>query len=236
MVEYHFSIFMVLAMIAYYWLAPELVYGVSEYWFGMVCIHASFLLLATGATILQILSKYVQHASQSAKAIKEISAGLRQIAQASSSVLDAISQMETVRQSVSSFAQIMDMLGTSSKKIGQIVGVISNISSQTNLLALNASIESARAGEYGKGFAVVASEVKKLAEQTADSAHDVSKLIEKIQQEIGESMTAMEQVNTEVHAGVSLITRTKYRTSPASANNPCKTPKTPRLPQKNSFS
>ena len=53
------------------------------------------------------------------------------------------------------------------EKIGDVVGLISDIAGQTNLLALNATIEAARAGDAGKGFAVVASEVKSLASQTA---------------------------------------------------------------------
>lgn len=47
-----------------------------------------------------------------------------------------------------------------SKRITEVIDIVSGIAEQTNLLALKASIESARAGEYGKGFAVVAEEIK----------------------------------------------------------------------------
>lgn len=59
---------------------------------------------------------------------------------------------------------------------------IKAIADQTNLLALNASIEAARAGEHGKGFAVVADEVKKLAEQSALIASDITTVTEQLLQ------------------------------------------------------
>jgi methyl-accepting chemotaxis protein len=88
LVEYHFSIFMVLAMIAYYneikllvistlifavhhlggyFLFPELLCGVSDYSFALLLVHAFYLLLTSGATIWFIYAKKVETQHYEAK-------------------------------------------------------------------------------------------------------------------------------------------------------------------------
>jgi methyl-accepting chemotaxis protein len=80
-------------------------------------------------------------------------------------------------QAVSQVVQTMQAITSSSRKIGDIIGVIDEIAFQTNLLALNAAVEAARAGEQGRGFAVVASEVRSLAQRSATAANEIKKLI-----------------------------------------------------------
>ena len=86
----------------------------------------------------------------------------------------------------------MDRINDTSKKIQNIIAEIEDIASQTNLLSLNAAIEAARAGEAGRGFAVVAEQIRKLAEQSAQSAVDTRSLIEGSLQEIERGNQAAE--------------------------------------------
>ena len=80
----------------------------------------------------------------------------------------------------------MDEINASSKKIGDITGIIEGIAFQTNILALNAAVEAARAGDQGRGFAVVAGEVRSLAQRSAAAATEIKQLITASLQQVEE--------------------------------------------------
>ncbi|MEE1132215.1 MAG: methyl-accepting chemotaxis protein [Caryophanon sp.] len=138
----------------------------------------------------------------SAAAIQEITAGVQQVASSihdvaqtaqqtseqanvgQTYVTSMVDQMSTIHNASTETIAMMRSLEKRSQEIGNIVSVITDIADQTNLLALNASIEAARAGTHGKGFQVVAEEVRKLADQSLSSVHQIVENIQHIQQDI----------------------------------------------------
>lgn len=126
-------------------------------------------------------------------------------AQGNEAVANTVNQMELIEQRSEHFSQIINELNSDSNEIGSIMQMITGIAEQTNLLALNAAIEAARAGEAGKGFAVVAEEIRKLADQTTNSATKVHDLIFEIQTKTEEAVESMATNNIEVREGTELI-------------------------------
>ncbi|MCY6369398.1 methyl-accepting chemotaxis protein [Clostridium ganghwense] len=123
-------------------------------------------------------------------------------------VSSAVEQMNNISEKVSDSSKVVSLLGDKSSEIGNIVSLITTISEQTNLLALNAAIEAARAGEQGKGFAVVADEVRKLAEQSAVAAGNITALVSEIQNEIVNAVKAMDNGTVAVRKGINMVNET----------------------------
>ncbi|WP_214892565.1 methyl-accepting chemotaxis protein [Exiguobacterium sp. H66] len=118
---------------------------------------------------------------------------------------DSVEAMHMISSKMEQSATLNGRLTDMTGEISRITDVISDISAQTNLLSLNASIEAARAGEAGRGFAVVAAEVKKLAEQTATSAKEITDLISGVKRLVNDTANAMTDVQKEVATGVGLV-------------------------------
>ncbi len=87
-------------------------------------------------------------------------------------------KMGSSERSLDAMYQNMASIRESASQMAQIVQIINDISDRINLLSLNAAIEAARAGDSGRGFAVVADEISKLADQTATSTKEITKLIQ----------------------------------------------------------
>jgi methyl-accepting chemotaxis protein len=120
------------------------------------------------------------------------------------SVQDVAREMKNIEKTVSAVSATITELGSSSEKIGEIIGVINDIADQTNLLALNAAIEAARAGEQGRGFAVVADEVRKLAERTTKATKEIESMILSIQRNTQDAVTSMQKGQEEVSKGAEI--------------------------------
>jgi len=116
------------------------------------------------AATMEELGTTVRHNADSARQASQLAQGASIVAEQGG---DVVGKVVTTMQGITD----------SSRKIGDIIGVIDGIAFQTNILALNAAVEAARAGEQGRGFAVVASEVRSLAQRSAEAAKEIKSLI-----------------------------------------------------------
>jgi len=162
-------------------------------------------------------------AEESASAMEQMALGIQNVAEVASTIAsntdfisqkisesnDAVQQsicrMNEIQEGTKAELMIIHKLEKESEEINLISNMIAAISDQTNLLALNASIEAARAGDAGKGFAVVAEEVRKLSEQTAESATKINVLIERVQSYTLEVVKAAELGEDNVERGLASI-------------------------------
>lgn len=117
-------------------------------------------------------------------------------------VRDIVRSVHDIDRSSQNAVTLIQAFHDSTQRIGTIVDMIKQISEQTNLLALNAAIEAARAGENGRGFAVVADEVRKLAEQSKVSTQSISDLIDEIQGNIDNVISAVGETGTIIRDSV----------------------------------
>jgi len=132
------------------------------------------------ASSMEELTATVRQNAEHAREARGLAGGASQAAERGGSVVGEV-------------VQTMAGISESSKRIGDIIGVIDGIAFQTNILALNAAVEAARAGEQGRGFAVVASEVRSLAQRSADAAREIKQLISESTRRVGEGSQLVDQ-------------------------------------------
>lgn len=171
--------------------------------------------------ITQSVSEIKDHSSLVSEKTKN---AYKDVEKANEEIKTLITEMDDIQDSVRSSAETVKKLGNRSSEIGNIVKMITSITEQTNLLALNASIEAARAGEHGKGFAVVANEVKKLAGQSAESAQQISELVNEILSDTTSAIVEIEAGSNQFGTGmerlegVNGILQNVYHSSQSSSN------------------
>ena len=138
--------------------------------------------IADAATTLAMV---VSDTKSSSDAASKSMAETVEISRKGRSDMEKLSKaMDGIQKSNRGLVDSINKVGTASEEITGIVAMIGDIAEETNLLSLNASIEAARAGEAGRGFAVVATEIGGLANNSAQSAQNISHLINQVRLQI----------------------------------------------------
>ena len=159
--------------------------------------YASGLVLSMGTTMSQLSEKTKGSAAVTHRSIEAADRGVL-------AVKDTVAGMNGMRQQLQETSRRIKRLGESSREIGEIVDLISDITEQTNVLALNAAIQAASAGEAGRGFSVVAEEVQHLAEQAAEATKQIAALVRTVQADTQEAVAALERSTQDVVEGARL--------------------------------
>ena len=153
-------------------------------------------------------------AVRQASTVEELSAGIQDISgevnhtsadadKARQFSMEAEVQLKVCSQKMDALSKAISDISESSRQINGIIRTIEDIAFQTNILALNASVEAARAGTAGKGFAVVADEVQRLASKSAESAKNITELIESSVQLVQYGTTLSDETTTALSLVVS---------------------------------
>jgi len=163
---------------------------------------------------IQAIAASLQGVAQRAKQAEEQVVATSKVVQAGDNAMErTVASISAIRETVAETAKKVKRLGEASQKISKVVNLISDFADQTNLLALNAAIEAARAGEEGRGFAVVAEEVRILAQQSASATAEIEDLVQEIQQQTNQVVSAMEAGTDQVVMGTQLVEESKQKLS-----------------------
>ncbi|KZZ84336.1 methyl-accepting chemotaxis protein [Bacillus sp. SJS] len=205
LVEYHFSIFMVIALIAYfdsikmillstiifavqhlagYFLFPQLLCGTSNYSFSLLLIHAIFLLFTSGATIVLLLHKHNMKISLSEdkeKSERETEELLTTLTMMSHEMLNVSSEIKGTSKETS----------IASELIGSSVNDRANKAEQQLILA-----KSSMASLQGMNDKV--SELNKRTTEVSETSHAASGFIGTGHQKMAELHLQFDHINHNV--------------------------------------
>lgn len=160
---------------------------------------------------VESVAVHAQEGAQSVEEINERAGRLKESFEASNA------------QALILFSDMKESLGKALEEakaveqIDMLASAILDITAKTNLLALNASIEAARAGEAGRGFAVVAGEIRKLADDSKNTAAEIQQVAGAVVQSVshlsGQSAKLLNYVEHDVRGdyGTMLQASDRYR-------------------------
>lgn len=162
----------------------------------------------TTSTVEELNSSSRQSAEQ-AETASQAAQKVLELAQSGNQAVDeSLASMGDVKTKVGAIADQIVQLNEKTGQIGSISQLVSDLANQTNMLALNAAVEAVRAGEHGKGFSVVAAEIRKLADQSKQSADRINVLVRDIQQSITQTVKVTEEGTSTVDSTMGITKNT----------------------------
>lgn len=144
---------------------------------------------------MRIMGEHITETSTEVDTLNQNAASMQK---SSKKTADTLAQLchinEEVERIIVEVKEQTDRTNVSIQKINSAMEFITSIAEETNLLSLNASIEAARAGESGRGFAVVADQIKKLAEQSNQSGHEIEETTKALMEDSAQEMEIMQRM------------------------------------------
>lgn len=144
---------------------------------------------------MRIMGEHITETSTEVDTLNQNAASMQK---SSKKTADTLAQLcsinEEVERIIGEVKEQTDRTNVSIQKINTAMEFITSIAEETNLLSLNASIEAARAGESGRGFAVVADQIKKLAEQSNQSGHEIEETTRELMEDSAREMEIMQRM------------------------------------------
>lgn len=162
----------------------------------------------TTTTMNQLSSSAQQSAQQADAASLGTQRVLTLTWEGNQAVGKSLENMTSLTNQVGAVADQILELSQQTSQIGNVSGLVADLANQTNMLALNAAVEAVRAGEQGKGFAVVAAEIRKLADQSRQSAEKINVLVADIQSAINSTVMVTDESTKAVEKSTQITQQT----------------------------
>ena len=162
----------------------------------------------TTNTVDQLGSNSRQSARQAEESAAGASEALTLAENGSQTIEKTLIGMENLKIRVREIAEEIMNLSEQTAQISAISEVVEGVASQTNMLALKASVEAARVGEEGKGFGVVADEIRRLADESRNSANTINTLVADIQAAMNSAVMVTDEGKKTAESSIELATDT----------------------------